>query len=86
MSVKEWVEKMNAIGLKASTGRYGGSYAHADIAFEFGMWISAELKVYLMKEFQRLKEVENDRLKLDWNLQRTLAKVNYQLHTPSKKI
>ena len=56
LSVKEWVEKTNAIGLKASTGRYGGSYAHSDIAFEFGMWISAEFKVYLIKDFQRLKE------------------------------
>ena len=85
LSVKEWVEKTNAIGLKANTGRYGGSYAHADIAFEFGMWISAEFKVYLVKEFQRLKADENDRLKLDWNLQRTLAKVNYRIHTDAIK-
>jgi hypothetical protein len=85
LSVKEWVEKTNAIGLKATTGRYGGSYAHADIAFEFGMWISAEFKVYLIKEFQRLKADENDRLKLDWNLQRTLAKVNYHIHTDAIK-
>ncbi len=77
ISVKEWVEKTNAIGLKATAGRYGGTYAHSDIAFEFGMWISAEFKVYLIKEFQRLKEDENNRLKLKWNLQRTLAKVNY---------
>lgn len=85
LSVKEWVEKTNAIGLKATTGRYGGSYAHADIAFEFGMWISAEFKVYLIKEFQRLKADENDRLKLEWNLQRTLAKVNYHIHTDAIK-
>jgi hypothetical protein len=85
LSVKEWVEKTNAIGLKASTGRYGGSYAHSDIAFEFGMWISAEFKVYFIKEFQRLKADENDRLKLDWNLQRTLAKVNYHIHTDAIK-
>ncbi len=85
LSVKEWVEKTNAIGLKATTGRYGGSFAHSDIAFEFGMWISAEFKVYLIKEFQRLKEDENDRLKLDWNLQRTLAKVNYRIHTDAIK-
>lgn len=85
LSVKEWVEKTNAIGLKATTGRYGGSFAHSDIAFEFGMWISAEFKVYLIKEFQRLKEDENDRLKLDWNLQRTLAKVNYTIHTDAIK-
>ena len=85
LSVKDWVGKTNAIGLKASTGRYGGSYAHADIAFEFGMWISAEFKVYLIKEFQRLKEDENSRLKLNWNLQRTLAKVNYRIHTDAIK-
>ncbi len=85
LSVKEWVEKTNAIGLKANTGRYGGSFAHADIAFEFGMWISAEFKVYLVKEFQRLKADENDRLKLEWNLQRTLAKVNYHIHTDAIK-
>jgi hypothetical protein len=80
ISVKEWVAKTNAIGLKATTGRYGGTYAHSEIAFEFGMWISAEFKVYLIKEFQRLKAEESDRLKLDWNLQRTLAKVNYHIH------
>jgi len=85
ISVKEWVEKTNAIGLKATTGRYGGTYAHSDIAFEFGMWISAEFKVYLIKEFQRLKEDENNRLKLEWNLQRTLAKVNYHIHTDAIK-
>ena len=64
ISVKDWVAKTNARGLRASTGRYGGTYAHKDIAFEFGMWISAEFKVYLIKEFQRLKDDENDRLKL----------------------
>jgi hypothetical protein len=85
ISVKEWVEKTNAIGLKASAGRYGGTYAHSDIAFEFGMWISAEFKIYLIKEFQRLKADENDRLKLDWSLQRTLAKVNYHIHTDAIK-
>jgi hypothetical protein len=81
ISVKEWVEKTNAIGLKATTGRYGGTYAHPDIAFEFGMWISPQFKIFLIKEFQRLKEEENSRLKLEWNLQRTLAKVNYHIHT-----
>jgi KilA-N domain len=85
ISVKEWVEKTNAIGLKATAGRYGGTYAHTDIAFEFGMWISAEFKVYLIKEFKRLKTEENDRLKLDWNFQRTLSKVNYQIHTDAIK-
>lgn len=85
LSVKEWVEKTNAIGLRATTGRYGGSYAHSDIAFEFGMWISAEFKVYLIKEFQRLKDDENNRLQLNWNLQRTLAKINYRIHTDAIK-
>lgn len=85
ISVKEWVLKTNAIGLKASAGRYGGTYAHPDIAFEFGMWISPQFKIYLIKEFQRLKNEENDRLKLEWNLQRTLAKVNYQIHTDAIK-
>lgn len=77
LSVKEWVQQTNAIGLKASAGRYGGTYAHPDIAFEFGMWISPQFIIYLVKEFQRLKSDENSRLKLDWNLQRTLSKVNY---------
>jgi hypothetical protein len=81
ISVKEWVEKTNAIGLRASAGRYGGTYAHKDIAFEFGMWISPEFKVYLIKEFQRLKEDESQRLSLAWNLNRTLSKLNYRIHT-----
>jgi len=81
LSVKEWVEKTNAIGLRAAAGRYGGTYAHHDIAFEFGMWISPEFKIYLIKEFQRLKDEENRHLSLAWNLNRTLAKINYRLHT-----
>ena len=85
LSVKDWVEKTNAIGLKATAGRYGGTYAHPDIAFEFGMWISPQFKIYLIKEFQRLKDEENDRLKLEWSLQRTLAKVNYLIHTDAIK-
>ena len=74
-----------AIGIKATTGRYGGTYAHPDIAFEFGMCISPEFKIYLVKEFRRLKDDENDRLKLGWNLQRTLAKINYRIHTDAIK-
>jgi hypothetical protein len=85
LSVKEWVEKTNAIGMKATSGRYGGTYAHKDIAFEFGMWISAEFKIYLIKEFQRLKEDENTRLSLEWNFHRTLAKINYRIHTDAIK-
>ena len=74
-----------AKGLIASAGRYGGTYAHKDIAFEFGSWLSPEFKLYLIREFQRLKDDENDRLKLDWNLQRTLAKINYRIHTDAIK-
>ncbi len=85
ISAKEWGLKTNAIGIKALAGRYGGTYAHKDIAFEFGMWISAEFKIYLIKEFQRLKADENDRQKLEWNFQRTLAKVNYHIHTDAIK-
>jgi hypothetical protein len=85
LSVKEWVEKTNAIGLKASAGRYGGTFAHKDIAFEFGMWISPEFKIYLIKEFQRLKDDENRRLSLAWNLNRTLSKLNYRIHTDAVK-
>lgn len=86
LSVKKWVEKTSAIGIVAKTGRYGsGTFAHRDIAFEFGSWLSPEFKLYLIKEFQRLKEDENSRLKLDWNLQRTLAKVNYKIHTDAIK-
>ncbi|HEX7261248.1 MAG TPA: KilA-N domain-containing protein [Luteolibacter sp.] len=85
LSVKEWVEKTGAIGLKASAGRYGGTYAHKDIAFEFGMWISPEFKIYLIKEFQRLKDDESRRLSLAWNLNRTLSKLNYRIHTDAIK-
>ena len=85
LSPTQWVEKTNAIGIFSKAGRYGGTYAHKDIAFEFGSAISAEFKLYLIKEFQRLKEDENNRQKLDWNLQRTLAKVNYTIHTDAIK-
>lgn len=79
LSVKEWVEKTNAIGIRAKTGRYGGTYAYKDIAFEFGMWISPEFKIYLIKEFERLKEEE--RRQLGWDIRRNLAKINYRIHT-----
>lgn len=85
LSVKQWIEHTNAKGITAKAGRYGGTYAHKDIAFHFGMWISPKFQLLLVKEFQRLKEEENDRLKLDWNLQRTLAKVNYHIHTDAIK-
>lgn len=85
LSPTQWVEKTNAIGIFSKAGRYGGTYAHKDIAFEFGSAISSEFKLYLIKEFQRLKQEETDRNKLDWNLQRTLAKVNYTIHTDAIK-
>lgn len=85
LSVGQWIEKTNAIGMYVNSGRYGGTYAHKDIAFEFGSAISPVFKLYLIREFQRLKEDENDRLKLEWNLQRTLAKVNYHIHTDAIK-
>jgi hypothetical protein len=85
ISVKEWVEKTNAIGLQATAGRYGGTYAHKDIAFEFGMWISAEFKIYLIREFQRLKDEESRATSLEWSFQRTLSKVNYKIHTDAIK-
>ncbi|MDP2881215.1 MAG: KilA-N domain-containing protein [Azonexus sp.] len=83
LSVKEWVAQTNAIGLVAKAGRYGGTYAHKDIAFEFGMWISAEFKIYLIKEFQRLKETEYQQL--GWDIRRNLAKINYRIHTDAIK-
>jgi len=85
MTPKKWIESTNAIGITSKSGRYGGTFAHKDIAFEFASWISIEFKLYIIKEFQRLKEDENDRLKLNWDLQRTLAKVNYHIHTDAIK-
>ena len=82
LTPKKWIDATNAIGMVSKSGRYGGgTFAHKDIAFEFGSWLSPEFKLYLIREFQRLKEDESDRLKLGWNLQRTLAKINYQIHT-----
>ena len=85
LSAKKWIKSTNAKGLMAKAGRYGGTYAHKDIAFEFGSWLSPEFKLYLIREFQRLKEDENRRLSLDWNLNRTLAKINYRIHTDAIK-
>ena len=85
MTPKRWIENTNAIGIISKSGRYGGTFAHKDIAFEFASWISIDFKLYVIKEFQRLKADENDRLKLEWNLQRTLAKVNYHIHTDAIK-
>ncbi len=85
LTPKRWIETTNAIGIISKTGKYGGTFAHRDIAFEFATWISAEFKFYLIKEFQRLKEDENDRLNLEWNLQRVLSKINYRIHTDAIK-
>jgi len=85
LTPKRWIEATNAIGIVSKAGRYGGTFAHRDIAMEFASWISIEFKLYVIKEFQRLKEEENSRLKLEWNLQRTLAKVNYHIHTDAIK-
>jgi hypothetical protein len=86
LTSKRWIESTGAIGLISKAGRYGGTYAHKDIAFEFASWVSVEFKLYLIKEFQRLKEDENHRLSLAWNLNRTLSKLNYRIHTDAIKV
>ena len=85
LSPSKWIEATHATGLISKQGNNGGTFANKDIAFEFASWVSAGSKLYLIKEFQRLKTDENDRLKLEWNLQRTLAKVNYHIHTDAIK-
>lgn len=85
LTPRQWIDTTHAIGLISKAGRYGGTYAHKDIAFEFASWISVEFKLYLIKEFQRLKEDENQRLSLAWNLNRTLSKLNYRIHTDAVK-
>jgi len=85
LTPKQWIDATNAMGLISKSGRYGGTYAHKDVAFEFASWISVEFKLYLIKEFQRLKEDENRRLSLAWNLNRTLSKLNYHIHTDAIK-
>ena len=85
LSPQRWSEATQAIGITSKSGRYGGTYAHRDIAFEFASWISSEFKLYLIKEFQRLKDDENRRLSLAWNLNRTLSKLNYRIHTDAVK-
>ena len=85
LSAKKWIELTGAVGLHAKAGRYGGTFAHRDIAFEFGSWLSPEFKLYLIKEFQRLKDDETKATSLEWNFQRTLSKVNYRIHTDAIK-
>ena len=83
LSVKQWIEKTNAIGIMAKAGRYGGTYAHKDLAFEFASWVSPQFKLYLLREFQRLKEEEQKQL--GWSAKRELAKINYHIHTDAIK-
>lgn len=85
LSPKKWIITTNAIGIQSKSGRYGGTFAHKDIAFEFASWISVEFKLYLIKEFQRLKEAESQHLLQEWNVSRMLAKVNYRIHTDAIK-
>lgn len=85
LSSSKFIQKTNAIGIRSSTGRYGGTYAHKDIAFEFATWLSPEFKLYLIKEFQRLKNEENERLTLGWDVKRQLTKINYKIHTDAIK-
>ena len=85
LSPQRWIKITNSIGLKTSSGRYGGTFAHKDIAFEFASWISSEFRFYLIKEFQRLKVQENERLNLGWDVRRLLTKINYKIHTDSIK-
>lgn len=85
LTPKQWIEKTNAVGIYSKAGRYGGTYAHKDIAFNFGMWISPVFQLYVVKEFQRLKEEENNPLIAHWNIERLLTKANYTLHTDAIK-
>jgi hypothetical protein len=85
MSPKKWIDGVHAIGIVSKAGRYGGTYAHSDIALEFASWISAEFKLYIVKDYRRLKSDENSRLSLGWNLNREIAKLNYRIHTDAIK-
>jgi len=85
LSPQKWIRTTSAIGIVSKSGRYGGTYAHIDIAFEFASWISSEFKLYLITEFKRLKQDESKQKQLDWNLQRTLSKINYRIHTDAIK-
>lgn len=85
MSPRKWIQSTNAIGIRAKGGRYGGAYAHIDIAFEFASWISPEFKLYVIKDYQRLKNDENNRLSIEWNEKRLFSKINYRIHTDAVK-
>lgn len=85
LSPQKWIEATNAIGIQSKAGRYGGTYAHSDIAFEFASWLSPEFKLYIIKDYQRLKKEEGERLAVGWEARRTLAKTNYHIHTEAIK-
>ena len=85
MTPTQWIENMNAIGIVSKAGRYGGTYAHSDIAFEFASWVSLEFKLYLIKDYQRLKKDEAQRLSVGWDAKRELSKINYRIHTDAVK-
>ncbi len=85
MSPTKWITTVNAIGIISKSGRYGGSFAHSDIAFEFASWISAEFKLYIISDYKRLKCDENSRLSLNWNLNREISKLNYRIHSDAIK-
>ncbi len=85
MTPTRWIEKMNAIGITSKAGKYGGTYAHVDIAFEFASWISPQFKLYLIKDYQRLKKVEAEKLSIAWDVKRELSKINYKIHTDAVK-
>ena len=85
LSPQRWIEKTNAIGIISKSGRYGGTFAHSDIAMEFASWISAEFKLYIIQDYKRLKSDENSKLSLNWNLNREISKINYKIHTDAIK-
>ena len=85
LSPRKWIDFTNSIGLVSKGGRYGGTYAHSDIAFEFASWISPEFKLYIIQDYKRLKSDQNSRLSLDWNLNREISKINYRIHTDAIK-
>lgn len=85
MTPQKWISSTNAIGITSKSGRYGGTYAHTDIAFEFASWLSPEFKLYIIKDYQRLKQIESDHLSLDWSARREIAKTNYRVHTDAIK-
>ena len=85
LSPQKWISSTNAIGIVTKSGRYGGTYAHSDIAFKFAAWLSPEFELYIIKDYQRLKQAESDHLSLDWSARREIAKTNYKVHTDAIK-